>query len=830
MSKEKETGKKEEVAEGLKGMGEMSKKDEKTTNKPSSSEPAEISESEVDALKKELEAEREKSKNLAEIIEKVSSKTGVTDPPQAEPVEPKLKELEKKLSDQFQTQLKELKDSIASIGAKIEKASKTEKPEEEKIKKIVDKMQSETTSKISALEDTIKKISDRLTAPEAASSGGEEVSKGLAALGGSIELKSDLERVKKSLKELEKTLAETRDENEIRFTRIKEQMKRLEKIPSLEERVQALIEKLGPENVEKLKKLVFSTEELSNQVIPEEIRKALSKELSPFTGDIESLKNNSAKLNDRLKRVYNEISYLKNEMKNLYKLGDQISSLQSDRDKTRQDVKEREAKLLERISGLENKLKEKIQEISENIKNFEKDYSDFVEELVNKLFRDNFESKLSEVKDKTSKELTSVKDEMDVIASRFYQFENVINPTIEMIKEQIGEFEKTLERVKKTQESLNLDVEKSIEKKFAEVSKPALSEMEDKISKATETVGERIDDLESELSQFKEIVSPTLEMFRKDLGKFEGRLDKFNESQSNLSDKLKEIKMENKELSKAVGSIERLEESIETLDEKTKEIDDLRKLLDKRTGELDSKLKTLDEGLAAQKEFLGRVDKIEKVLDDFSIEISKLHDTSAALEKDIEDNKNLFEEGLEEVKNKISQFENVVRPALDLFRNNLAEFAETIEGFKEKQAKMKDEMKDIRTNEKETSKKLGMLESYVQNIPQLQKGIEYLESSKKSFAGKFEKMNERIRMLGERISYARKSIEAFADKWKEVKTVENLLEKMDKRVSKLEKEIATTRAQFDNVVEQSLMDRKKLEEMTRKQKERIKSLLSELRG
>lgn len=860
MVEEKDLKKKKEVAEGLEGMsdlgGEPGKEAETKKGKSEEGMEAEVpekepevkkgealkeaeaiegvepetKESEVDVLKKRLEEEEEKSKGLAEIIEKVSSKAEEAKPPPAtpppEPVEPKLKDLEKKMTDQFQDQLKEIKDSMTAIGTKIEK---TDKPEDGKVKKLVDKVQSETSSKISALEDTMKKLADKLTTPEPVK-GGEDVSKGLAALGGNVELQSDLAEVKKSLKDLERTFVEMRDENEARFSRIKEQVKRVDKLPSLEDRVQGLIEKLGPENVEKLKKLVFSTEELSNQIIPQEISKALSKEISPFSSDIKTLKSEAGKLNGRIKRVYNEMSYFKGEIKTLYKFGDYISGLQSDNDKTRQDLKERERKILERIADLETRLREKSEEISENFKRFKKDYSGFIEELVNRLFTDMAETKLSEVKDKTSKELVSVKDEINVVSSHFYQFENAINPTIEMIKEQMNEFGKVLERVKSFQEKLGLNVEKSIEKKFTDISKPKLSEMEDKISKSFEAVDKNIEGLGSELSQFKDVVSPTLEMFKGDLEKFDEKLGKFGEFQSNLNDRIKEIKLENKELFKTLGSLEKIEENIETVDTKTKEIDDLKGLLGKRISELDDKLKTLDERLLAHKKVLERVDQIEKGLEGSSVERDKLRDTLLVLEKRIEDNKNLFEGGIGELRDEKSQFENVVRPTLDLFKNNLGEFADAIHGFKESHGKVRDELKGLRTSDKDLFKRLDALESSVQDISQLQKDIEYLEGARKSSVEKFEKTSERIGNLGERVSSARKSIESFDEKWKELKAVEGFQEKMEKRISKLESEMANTRAQFDNVVEQSLMDRKKLEETSKKQKERINSLLSELRG
>jgi|GEM_PF-1833506 len=853
MVEEKLGKRKKEVAEGLGnlkklgGLPKAKKKPEplKTLEVPKKAEvPGGKGDPDVVMLKKQLEEEKrktqllenekkdleEKRKGLAKIIEKVSSRPEAPEPkpsPPPEPVEPKLNDLEKKLTEQFQSQLKEIKEGMTAIGTKMEK---TAKPEDGKVKKLVDKIQSETSSKISALEDTMKRISDRFTSPEVPSKGGEEVSKGLAAFGGNVELQSDLNDVKKSLKDLERTFVDMRDDNETRFSRIKEQMKRIEKLPSLEEKLQALIEKLGPENIEKLKKLVFSTEELSNQVIPQEISKGLSKEISPVLGDVKTLKEEAGKLSVRIKKLYNEMSYFKSELKNLYRLGDYVVDLQTGREKMKGDFKERESKLLEKISGLEIKLKEKSEELSERIKLFKKDYSDFVEEMVRKMFTEMVESRLSDVKDKTSKELVSFKDGMDIVNSRFYKFENEISPAMETLKERVRDLEKVVEKVKGFQEKLDLNVEKSIEKKFTDISKPALSGMEDRISKTFETVNGRVDDMESELSQFRDVVNPTLEMFKGDLEKFEGRLGKINEFQSNLSDKIKEIKDDNKDIAKNLDSLERVEGKIEILDEKAKDIDDLKGTLDTRIGELDRKLKTLDERLSEQKKVLERIGKIEKVMDDFSVEISKLTDGSAAMEKRIEDNKSLFEESLDDLKDEKSQFENVVKPSLEMFKNDLGGLADSVQAAKEAQLGIKEGLKEARENDRDLFKRLGRLESYIQDISQLQKGMENLESSRKSFADRFEKMSERVKNLGERISSARKSIEVSEEKWKDLKAIGSSQDKMGSRMGRLEKELATMRAQFDNVVEQSLMDRKKLEEMSKKQKERINSLLSELRG
>jgi len=833
--------KKKKVAEGLEGMKDLDKGNEKTNNSGKETVDTgktENDESEVDALKKQLEEEKkraaelkkekaeaeEKNKSLAEIIENVSSKEDKPQP--QEPVEPKLRELEKRMTEQFQAQMKTLSDNLVAIGTKLEKAGRA--GEDKKARDSLDKLQSETTSKISAIEDSIKKLTEKVTAPPPGKGG--EVSKGLSAFGGSVELQSELEGVKKEVKDLEKMLVETRDESETKFERIKEQMKRIEKLPSLEERVQTLVEKLGPENIERLRKLIISTEELSDHVIPQEISKSLTKELSPVTDDIKNLKGEAAKLNERIKRVYNELSYFKGEIKTLYKFGDYISGLQSDRDKTRQELKDREAKILERIADMELKLRGKTNEISDKMKAFKKEFSGVVEDTVNKLFKDMAETRLSEVEDRTGKELNVVKDEMTTISSRITQFENVVNPTLDMMREKLDEFENVLARVQDFQENINLRVEKNIEKKFNDFSKPKLSEIEGRVSKAIETLDEKMEELRSDFSQFADVINPSMKMFRGELEKFEGRTEKLKEAQSNIEEKVKEIRSENKELFRIIGSLEDIKKSINTLDGKTKQIDDVKGLLERKISEVDDKLETLDDQLGEQKEFLKRIDQIEKTLGDSISSQSKLRDTVLVMEKKIEGNRNLFEDGIDDLKNEKSQLENTVKPELESFRNDLGRFADALEKFKERQGKLKTDLKDTKADSKDLFKRFGSLQSYTQDVSKLQKTMMDVEEFMKSFSDKSERMNENIKHLAERISSAKKSIEGLNEKFNRLKEVRTSQEKVGKKVGKLEKELANMRAQFDNVVEQSLLDRKKLEETVRKQKERVNSLLRELRG
>ena len=55
----------------------------------------------------------------------------------------------------------------------------------------------------------------------------------------------------------------------------------MDKIPNLEESFRSINEKLGPDNVQKLRKLIFSADEIVDEVIPELVGKKMRTNIEP---------------------------------------------------------------------------------------------------------------------------------------------------------------------------------------------------------------------------------------------------------------------------------------------------------------------------------------------------------------------------------------------------------------------------------------------------------------------------------------------------------------------------------------------------------------------
>jgi len=189
-------------------------------------------------LKKELDKEKSKNKNLAKIIETVSTSKPevkekavekVVEKPVPADVGPQLSEMESKMKEQFSSEMKEVKNAVVAIGNKVEEVSKTAtKPERtgSKVKDMVDKVQADTSKKIAEIEESMKAMIDKMDVPKKE----EDVSKGLASIGGNVGMKNQILEMRSLFKDLDKGLNELRDETDRRITRVKEQMKAIEKM------------------------------------------------------------------------------------------------------------------------------------------------------------------------------------------------------------------------------------------------------------------------------------------------------------------------------------------------------------------------------------------------------------------------------------------------------------------------------------------------------------------------------------------------------------------------------------------------------------------------
>ena len=498
----------------------------------------------VEALKEELESEKEKSKSLAAIIEKVSAASDDVEEPREEAnhsaeIDSRIRSIEGKVSEQVQSQMKDVRSAITAMASKIEEISKAEKPEKagSKVKDMVDKLEADTSKKISDMEEEIKKMIERMEQPRKE----EEVSKGLAVFGGRVDLKNDILEIKSSMKDLEKGIREVREEMDTRITRIREQIKILERFPTFEEKLEGLIERMSPANIEKLKKFIFSADEITGEVIPNEVEKKLTKDLTPVFNDMRGVRDDIEKLSENIKTLFNEVNYFKGELKTLYKMGDYISELQSEKEKTHSKINEKEANLLSMLNKLEAVIKKKSDLMNERLEKFDKAFTGKVETKVKDFFDDMTESKFLELEDRTEKNLSVSRAKVNDMFSKFVQFQNVVNPTLSLIKEEIEKTNTRLEKLKVKHDEFEKDIEENAKDMFNDIVGPQIKAISNETAKFTKDVSGRLEDFEAEFVQFQNVVNPTLTLLKNDISKLDARIEKLKTRQDSFKEDVKEV-------------------------------------------------------------------------------------------------------------------------------------------------------------------------------------------------------------------------------------------------------------------------------------------------
>jgi hypothetical protein len=537
------------------------------------------SEENVDSLKDELEKEREKSRGLAEIIEKVSSMSDESGEKEEREnsrheSDEKIRDVEAKINNQVQSQMKDVRSAITAMGAKMEEMAKAEKPEKasSKLKDMVDSVQAETSKKIADLQDEIRKMMELIERPKKE----EEVSKGLAIFGGRVDLKGDILEIKSSVKDLERSLHELKDETDTRITRVKEQIKILERFPTFEEKLEGLIERMSPANIEKLKKFVFSADEITGEVIPNEVEKKLSKDLSPVFNDIRGVRSEIEKVNENIKSIFNDINFFKGEIKSLYKIGDSVSQLQDEKEKTHDRINEKEANLISLVNKLETVIKKRTEIINDRIEKFDKAFTAKIEAKTKEYFDDLTEAKLLEIEDRTEKNLAVSRAKVNDMVSKFVQFQNVVNPTLTLIKEELEKTNTRIEKIKTNQAEFEKEIEEGAREMFSDIAGPQIKGISADVVKFSKGMNDRLDDFEAESVQFQNVVNPTLTLLKNDMSKLDAKLEK--------------LKAKHDDLKGNVNELAEMRKSINSLAEWGKTIESRQKEGDKRMLVLGSKL------------------------------------------------------------------------------------------------------------------------------------------------------------------------------------------------------------------------------------------------
>ncbi len=469
--------------------------------------------------------------------------------------------------------MKGIKDAVAAMGAKMEEAAKSGKSERTstKVKDMIDNVQADTTKKITEIEETMRKMVEKAEEPRKEEG---DVSKGLAALGGGVGLKKEILEMRSSLKDLEKSINELRDETDTRITRIKEQTRVLEKIPVIEEKLEGLIEKMSPGNIEKLKKFVFSADEITSELIPNEIEKRMTKDLTPVFNDMKNVRDDIEKLSEGIKTIFNDINFFKGEIKTLYKLGDYITELQKEKEKIHKKMNEKEGNLIGMINKLEGLIKKKTDLMSEKVGEFEKT----IEGKVKERFNDLTESKFTELEDRTEKNLAISRVKVNDMVSKFVQFQNVVNPTLSLVKEEFEKLNTKLEKLKSDQADLEDEMEETVNGMFTDLAEPRMKEIREETTKLSSKVNERLEDFESEFVQFQNVINPTLNLLKNDISKIDNKIE-------NLKTRHDDLKGNVKEFESFREAIVSLNEGVRSLENNQKDLENKILILGSKLGE-----------------------------------------------------------------------------------------------------------------------------------------------------------------------------------------------------------------------------------------------------
>ena len=339
-------------------------------------------------LEREKAELTDKSKSLGDIIEGFSDQK-----PDTAAVEGALKDI----GEKFDAKIKKLEDSVSAGKDKEEVkkqiASLMKEKVDPKLGEISDKLKD--LEKLKELGDKIGQINERLSSPLYQPKQPGAVSQGLSSFGEQIDFESELNDVRKTIDSINMALSNLSKKAEYRLTSAEDKLKELDKLKALELEFREINDKLGTENIQKLKKIVFSADELMEEVIPETVSRKMRKRLDPV---INSLKANREFSNELEKRL----SLMDGEVRELKKFRETINELRLEKDKLYKKFAEEEARFLEGLAILKmnihkrmDKMMEKYQARLERMQEFASPKN--IEAAVKDVVIELFENRMQEI-------------------------------------------------------------------------------------------------------------------------------------------------------------------------------------------------------------------------------------------------------------------------------------------------------------------------------------------------------------------------------------------------------------------------------------------------
>ncbi|RLJ10358.1 MAG: hypothetical protein DRP15_00130 [Candidatus Aenigmatarchaeota archaeon] len=666
----------------------------------------------------------EEKKVLADIIEEMSKAADIGKSGSKQSIEevigPKLEEMSRSIEEK----IKKIEETAQSSKISEEVLRKqisnlVKRSIDAKMEDLADKIKN--LDKVSEIEERINELVNKLSS-QAIQGRPSDVSQGLAAFGGQLNLEAEFQDIRRRIESLSKNLENLSKTVDYKITAIEDRLKELEKIPVMEEKYRELSEKLGPENVQKLKRIIFSADELVDEVIPEMINKRVRRKIEPL---INSLKNAKAAIND----LNNRVMRLRDDIKELYRFREIINEQKIERENMYKKFMEEEAKFLDGIEVLKANIKKKmekdherlrkeIDKIKENTskRSIEAKVNDILESLLEPRIED-IETKLMILDEKTkdlddvARKLDKKIDEMEApenvkkwVEKTLRSFERDVSRDVERLHKEYSKITDIVSNINQRVNVLTTAVNNNT-KKLSEHAESInrVIDLKDVFTSRAETLSSEINALEERIASERERISALEQMMRNQDAKIFKLGEFLNKLQRSVTD-LEALKTD----------VRDLEEVIDGLDKKFSSIqapENVRKWLEARVSELEkdinsdiqdmlNKISEIKQTIKDNQKTLSEIGVIKTRINELSKDLvgidrrinlefekdsKKMEDISkqiAILQSDLSDLKKLYDSlenrmvsdkrALEETLNKSLKERDMLRKEIERQRNKIA--------------------------------------------------------------------------------------------------------------------------------------------------------------
>lgn len=699
--------------------------------------------------------------------------------------------------------------------------------------------------KINDLEAKLSQLTDRINTqmlqpPMPASAPGEAASTGrqLASFGEEVDFQSQMFDLKKSISEVTKKIEMMEKKLDYRVSNLEDKSKVLERLPDMEERYEQLNQKLGPDNVQKLRRLIFSSDEIVEQVIPDLVNKRLKTKLDPAVNEVRDLRDSVNDFNVKL-------NHIKEEVLNLQKLREDIAELRSDKDHISKEMEDQEERLSDGVEGLREDFKKKIEKVTERVyqdlKDMQKKDLERIDKDIHKTFLSLIQPRFAELEkrnmlleerikiaEKRDSELYDAVKSIEApenikkwLDKRMYSLERGLQSDVKRLKifseKQVKTNEGTRDSVNTIWSELK-GLPRRIDNQDIAINK--FIDSRDMIMKRAETMDAEISGLTEKLAMNRENISAVSQRLAAQESRFGEILNGQKDSISKISDALKkELKGEISDIKKEMDKRREVESRKQEMEFRSEmkrlatieeEIKTSKKVAGKSIERLDDEVAKIKEAVVQNNTLFSRVTDSEKFIGELEKKFSsmiqyqkqRLDEISDALQSSVDRKiKELSKES--EEKRMLDRQEHIAQLKAEFKR--LSEVEQLLQTTR---TAHESRIEALRND-------LNSLQNALTDIKILKERTDELGDISKAFDSRMdvdrEKMGDQINRIVGQISLVDKQI-------KEIRALYGMLEgKINLDMKELEK-----------ALKQNMDDRKGLERDVREQRERMSALIKEL--